>query len=76
MLGKHFRSKEWIVCTGVLTVYERKTNRVVLRVINEIHDSFIRDYMEDKKQFKGDSISEVFGKLSKWYYKNGILFQS
>jgi hypothetical protein len=32
--------------------------------------------MEDKKEFKGDSVSEVYGKLAKWYYKNGIIFQN
>jgi hypothetical protein len=32
--------------------------------------------MEDKKEFKGDSLSVVYGKVSKWYYKNGIIFQN
>lgn len=75
MLGKHLRSKEWVMCTGILTVYARKTNPVILKVTEGVHDSFIGEFMEDKKQFKGKSISEVFGKLSKWYLEHGIIFQ-
>ncbi len=29
-----------------------------------------------KKEFKGDSVSYVYGKMSKCYYKNGIIFQN
>lgn len=32
--------------------------------------------MEDKKEFKGNSVSEVYGKLAKWFNKNGIIFQN
>lgn len=32
--------------------------------------------MNDKKEFKGDSVTEEFGKLAKWYNKNGIIFQN
>lgn len=75
MIGKHLRSNQWVLCTGSLTIYDRKINPIVLRITNEIHDSFIREFMEEKKQFKGNSVSEVFGKLSKWYFKNEIIFQ-
>jgi hypothetical protein len=31
--------------------------------------------MEDKKEFKGNSVSKVYGKMAKWYLKNGVIFQ-
>jgi hypothetical protein len=30
--------------------------------------------MEDKKEFKGETMSEVYGKMAKWYYKNIDLY--
>ena len=76
VIGKHFRSNEWVMYSGKLTIYDRKTNPIVLKLKSEIYDTFIREFMEEKKEFKGDSVSEVYGKLAKWYYKNGILFQN
>lgn len=72
--GKHLSSNEWVLYSGKLTIYDRKTNPIVLKLKSEIYDSFIGEFMEDTKEFKGDSVSQVYGKLSKWYYKNGILF--
>ncbi len=76
VIGKHLRSKQWIMYSGKLTIYDRKTNPVMLRLKSEIYDSFISEHMEEKKDFKGNSVSEVFGKLAKWYNKNGIVFQN
>lgn len=76
VIGKHLRSKEWILYTGKLTIYDRKTNPIVLKLKSEIVDSFIREFMEEKKEFTGNSFSEVFGKVAKWYQKNGIIFQN
>jgi len=76
IVGKHVRSKEWVIYASNLTIYERKTNPVILKLNSEISGSFIGEYMEEKKEFKGDSISEVFGKVAKWYLKNGIVFQN
>ena len=75
VIGKHLRSREWVMYTGNLTIYDRKINPIVLRLKSEICDSFIGEFMEDKKEFKGDSVSEVYGKMARWYYKNGIIFQ-
>jgi len=75
MIGKHLQSNEWVMCSGNLTIYDRKNNPVVLKVKSEFFDSFIGEEMEEKKQFNGISVSEVYGKLSKWYFKNGIIFQ-
>ena len=69
VIGKHLRSKEWILYTGKLTIYDRKTNQIVLKLKSEIVVSFIREFMEEKKEFTGNSFSEVFGKVAKWYQK-------
>ena len=76
VVGKHLRSKEWVMYTGKLTIYDRKTSPVVLKLKSEILNSFIGEFMEDEKEFKGNSVSEVYGKMAKWYYKNGIIFQN
>jgi len=74
--GKHLRSNEWVMYSGVLTIYDKKADSVVLSLKSEMLDSFIGSFMENKMEFKGNSVSEVYGKLSKWYYKNGIIFQN
>lgn len=76
VIGKHLRSNEWVMYSGKLTIYDRKTNPIVLKLKSEIYDTFIGEFMDEKKEFKGDSISDVYGKLAKWYYKNGIIFQN
>jgi len=76
VIGKHLRSKEWVMYSGKLTIYDRKTNPVILKLKSEIYDTFIGEFMEDKKEFKGDSVSDVYGKMAKWYNKNGIIFQN
>ena len=76
LIGKHLQSKEWVMYSGKLIIYDRNTNPIVLKLKSEIHDTFISEFMEDKKEFKGDSVSDVYGKVAKWYYKNGIIFQN
>ena len=76
VIGKHLRSKEWVMYSGKLTIYDRKTNPIVLKLKSEIDDTFIGEFMEYKKEFKGDSVSDVYGKVAKWYNKNGIIFQN
>jgi len=76
VIGKHIRSNEWVMYSGRLVIYDRKLNPIILSLKSEICDSFIGEFMEDKKEFKGDSVSEVYGKLAKWYNKNGIIFQN
>ena len=75
ILGKHLRSGEWIYYTGVLTIYDRKTFPIVLKLKSEIYDTLTREFMEAKKEIKGKSLSEVFGKVSKWFINRGIIFQ-
>lgn len=76
LVGKHLQSKEWVMYSGKLTIYDRKTNPISLYLRSEIYDSFIGEFMEEKKEFKGNSVSEVYGKVAKWYFANGIIFQN
>lgn len=76
VIGKHLRSNQWVMYSGKLTIYDRNTNPIVLRLRSEIYDTFLGEFMEEKKEFKGNSVSDVYGKVSKWYYKNGIIFQN
>jgi hypothetical protein len=62
--------------SGKLTIFDRESDPVVLKLKSEIYDTFISGFMEDKKDFKGNSVSEVFGKMAKWFYKNGIIFHN
>lgn len=73
--GKHLRAKEWIEYSGKITVFDRKTNSVTLKIKSEIYDSFIRDIMDDEKEFKGNSVTEEYAKLSKWFYQREVIFQ-
>lgn len=75
VIGKHLKSKEWIMYSGVLTIYDRKINPVILKLKSEISDSFLGEFLEEQKEFKGTSVTEVYGKMAKWYNNNGILFQ-
>jgi hypothetical protein len=76
ILGKHLRSGEWIYYTGKLTIYDRKTCPIVLKLQSEIVDSFIGELMEEKKEIKGKSLSEVFGKVARWLMNRGVIFQN
>ena len=57
VLGKHLRSNEWVMYSGKLVIYDRKQNPIVLSLKSEICDSFIGEFMEDKKEFKGDRLT-------------------
>lgn len=55
VIGEHLRSKEWLLYLGKFTIYDRKKSPIVLKLKSEILDTFIGEFMEDKKEFKGDS---------------------
>ena len=75
LFRKHLRANEWIEYSGKLTVYDRKTNSVVLKIKSEIAGSILGEIMDDEKEFKGNSVTEVYGKLSKWFYRCEVIFQ-
>ena len=74
VFGKHLRSKEWIHYTGELTIYERKTYPVVLKLKSEIMDSFLQ--MDEVKEIKGKTVSEVYGKVSRWLNDQGVIHRN
>lgn len=76
IFGKHVRAKEWIEYSGKLMIYDRKTNSVTLKIKSEIADSFLAEIMDDEKEFKGNSVTEVYAKLSKWLYLREVIFQN
>ncbi len=76
IFGKHMRAKEWIEYSGKLTAYDRKTNPVILKIKSEIADSFLAEIMDDEKEFKGISVTEVYAKLSKWLFQREVIFQN
>lgn len=76
IFGKHLRAKEWVGYSGKLTVYDRKTYPVTLKIKSEIADSFLDEIMENEKEFKGNSVTEVYAKLSKWLYLREVIFQN
>ncbi|MDD2636561.1 MAG: hypothetical protein PHW82_13800 [Bacteroidales bacterium] len=77
VIGKHVQSNEWVMYSGeLIPIYNQKTNPIILKLRSEIDDTFIGEFMEEKKEFKGNSVSNVFGKVAKWYLKNGIIFQN
>ena len=73
---KHLRVKEWIEYSGKNTVYDRKTNPVTLKIKSEIYDSFMRDLLDDEKEFKANSVTELYAKLSNWLYLREVIFQT
>jgi len=76
ILGKHLQSGEWVYYTGELIIYDRNNFPIVLKLKSEIIDSFIGELMEEKKEIKGKSLSEVFGKVAKWLNNRGVIFQN
>jgi len=74
VFGKHIRSDEWICYTGKLTIYERKTYPVVLKLKSEIVDSFLQ--MNEVKEIKGKTVSEVYGKVSRWLNDQGVIHRN
>ena len=76
VVGKHLRSGESVCYSGKLTIYERKTYPVVLKLNSEIGDSFLQMMMDEKKEIKGKAVSEVFGKVSHWLYYQGVIHRN
>ena len=76
VFGKHLRSGEWVYYKGELIIYERKTYPVVLKLKSEIGDSFLQMMMDEQKTIKGQSVSEVYGKVSRWFDGRGVIFKN
>lgn len=72
--GKHLLSNEWIWYSGILTIYDRSKNSVTLTIKSEFTDSILSMMLDDKKTFTADSITQVYAKLVKWFYKRDVVF--
>jgi hypothetical protein len=74
VIGRHLPTNEGVSYSGDLVVYDRKTNPVVIQLNgSSTNDSYVTHMMEVSKEFKGDSLSAIYGKISKWLYKHGIV---
>jgi len=76
IFGKFTRTNEYICYSGKLTIYDKKTKPVKLQIKCEYNNYVLEDFMEEQKTFLGDSITEVYSKLSKWFYNYEIVFQN
>lgn len=74
--GKFRRTGEYIDYAGILTVYNRKTKPVQLELKCVYNNFILEEIMEREIVFSGDSITEVYAKLSKWYLRYDIIFQN
>ncbi len=74
--GRFTRTGEYIHYEGKLSVYARKTKPVILELKCIYNNYVLEDIMDSEKSFSGDSISQVYAKLSKWYWKYEIVFQN
>ncbi|HDT12298.1 MAG TPA: hypothetical protein ENO01_01430 [Candidatus Marinimicrobia bacterium] len=76
LAGYYPRAKEWVGYTGKLTISERKTAPVKLQLRMEYLTIDLTMGMPEKKTITGKSVTEVYGKLSRWYLSYGILFKN
>jgi hypothetical protein len=76
IFGKHLRAKEWIEYSGKLIIYDRDICPVILKIKSKICDSFLAEIMDNEKEFKGKSVTEVYAKLSKWLLQREVVFQN
>jgi hypothetical protein len=67
-------TKEYLTYKAFLTVKNSKTTPVKLVVKEMFTNSFIQ--IEPEKTFTGKSVSEVYGKFSKWLYKQDLLMSN
>jgi len=49
---------------------------VVLNIKPDYIDPFMPEIMDSKKSFTGNSITEVYAKLSKWFLRFDCTFQN
>jgi len=72
--GKFLKTKEYICYKGKLTIYDKIDKSITLEIKNEYNNFALEMIMDSKKSFIGNSVTEVYSKLSKWLYKYDIVF--
>ncbi|MEN8122480.1 MAG: hypothetical protein ABFS35_19205 [Bacteroidota bacterium] len=76
MFANFRRSGEYISYTGKLNVYERKTKPVVLDLKPDYIDPFLPEILHSNKSSSGNSVTEVYAELSKWFLRFDCTFQN
>lgn len=74
--GYYPRAKEWVGYSGKLIISKSKTAPVKLKLRMEYVSVGLDMVMPEKKTITGKSVTEVYGKLSKWYLSYNILFKT
>lgn len=76
IFGKFIRTNEYICYSGKLMIYDKKAKPVTLQIKCEYNNFVLEDFMEEQKTFSGNSVTEVYSKLSKWLFNYEIIFQN
>ncbi len=66
------KGKDWVFYEGTLTVTDKEKTPIILELKIKKYP-FIGEFPENKS-FKADSVTEVYGKLSKWFSSYGFIF--
>jgi len=74
--GRFQQTGEYISYSGMLTVYERKTKPILLNLKCIYNNFILEEVMDSEISFTGDSITQVYAKLSKWYLRFDCTFQN
>jgi hypothetical protein len=67
------KGKDSVFYEGTLTIAHKKANPVTLNLKIKMRH-FVFEFPETKT-FKGSSVTEVYGKLSKWFTSYGFVFK-
>jgi hypothetical protein len=67
------KGNDSLTYAGVLTVSDKAGKNMVTLDLTIKRHLYIME-LPDKKIFNGESVTQVYGKLSKWFYSYGIVF--
>ncbi|MEI6138258.1 MAG: hypothetical protein WCP85_03290 [Mariniphaga sp.] len=67
------KGKDSVFYNGTLTVTDNEKTPVTLELKIKMHP-YVVEFPENKS-FKADSVTEVYGKLSKWFSSYGFIFR-
>lgn len=67
-------AKDYLNYKGLLTITNKKTKPVTLAITCTLGNYVMENIMDKNISFTGNSISEVYGKMSKYFSKFGMIF--
>ena len=70
----HPKGKDYLLYSGVLSVTNKKTKNITLEIKCIFGSYVLENIMKNEITFTGNSISEVYGKMSKYFSKYGLIF--